>query len=488
MGGVIQYEHYLYAGGMMFGIYKTFSDGTTQLRYLHVDNQNSLVAVTDESGNVVERLAYDPFGKRRFVTGADDPGNTISGQTTEHGYTLEEMLDTVGVTNLNGRMYDPLLGRFISADPHIQSPYNLQSYNRYSYAWNDPMGGIDPSGYSLIGDIVGGVGDVLGGVGDAIGGLFHAGQSAWKDVWHSQVGQTAIQIVIGNTLGPEAVSMYDAAYVSYEGGSWQDAARAAIISYSTAMAFQAVGDATAHGPISDPTLYAENIAGHALVGCVSAAAAGGGCGSGAMAAGFGAAATPWVWNNVPGQYQLAVIAVVGGTASVIGGGRFANGAITAAYGYMYNAQAVNGLTGGVNDAEAQAYSLSQMVEDYAATLWDKLTIYIGYGGEGTGGEGGAFAIGAAFTPSQFELSFFEQTVRTYGYTIGQGAYVGFSTTDNLAGESSVYTINSPVGGVGYSASPDGNFSEQYNGPGRYGASYGVGRTCQFVLNNLHGGC
>ena len=151
--GVTEYEHYLYAGGMMFGIYKTFSNGTTQMRYFHVDNQNSLVAVTDESGNVVERLAYDPFGKRRFVTGADDPNNTIVGQTTEHGYTEEEMLDSVGVINLNGRMYDPLLARFVSADPTIQSPYNMQSYNRYSYCWNNTMVCTDPSGYFSLGDV-----------------------------------------------------------------------------------------------------------------------------------------------------------------------------------------------------------------------------------------------------------------------------------------------------------------------------------------------
>ena len=40
----------------------------------------------------------------------------------------------------------PKLGRFMSADPLIQSPGNLQSYNRYSYVWNNPLGSIDPSG------------------------------------------------------------------------------------------------------------------------------------------------------------------------------------------------------------------------------------------------------------------------------------------------------------------------------------------------------
>lgn len=48
---------------------------------------------------------------------------------------------------MNGRIYDPTLGRFLQADPHIQAPNNTQSYNRYSYVLNNPMSYTDPSGY-----------------------------------------------------------------------------------------------------------------------------------------------------------------------------------------------------------------------------------------------------------------------------------------------------------------------------------------------------
>ena len=51
---------------------------------------------------------------------------------------------------MNGRIYDPNLGRFLSADPIIQAPYNSQSYNRYSYVMNNPLSMIDPSGYSWL--------------------------------------------------------------------------------------------------------------------------------------------------------------------------------------------------------------------------------------------------------------------------------------------------------------------------------------------------
>lgn len=52
---------------------------------------------------------------------------------------------------MNGRVYDPTLARFTSADPHIQAPHNTQSYNRYTYVLNNPMKYTDPSGYFFSG-------------------------------------------------------------------------------------------------------------------------------------------------------------------------------------------------------------------------------------------------------------------------------------------------------------------------------------------------
>jgi hypothetical protein len=50
---------------------------------------------------------------------------------------------------MNGRIYDPYIGRFMSADPYIQAPYELQSHNRYSYVVNNPLLYTDPSGYAF---------------------------------------------------------------------------------------------------------------------------------------------------------------------------------------------------------------------------------------------------------------------------------------------------------------------------------------------------
>lgn len=67
--------------------------------------------------------------------------------STDYGYTGQFHLDDTGLIHINGRVYDPRLGRFISADPYIQSPDDLQSYNRYSYVMNNPFFYTDPSGF-----------------------------------------------------------------------------------------------------------------------------------------------------------------------------------------------------------------------------------------------------------------------------------------------------------------------------------------------------
>lgn len=57
---------------------------------------------------------------------------------------------------MNGKMYDPAVGRFLNADPYVQMPGNTQSYNRYSYCLNNPLRYTDPSGdmWSLITGVV----------------------------------------------------------------------------------------------------------------------------------------------------------------------------------------------------------------------------------------------------------------------------------------------------------------------------------------------
>ncbi|MEZ5647197.1 MAG: RHS repeat-associated core domain-containing protein [Burkholderiaceae bacterium] len=152
--GLIEHKHYLSAGGVQFAMHTERAgslDGqpAKAVSYFHHDHLGSLSVITNAQGAVTERLAYDAWGKRRHVDGQRDTLEVLTAQSTQRGYTMHEHMDQMGVINMNGRVYDPLIGRFLSADPHIQHPDDLQSFNRYSYVKNNPLAFTDPSGYFL---------------------------------------------------------------------------------------------------------------------------------------------------------------------------------------------------------------------------------------------------------------------------------------------------------------------------------------------------
>src|SRR5262249_50549458 len=70
---------------------------------------------------------------------------------TIRGFTGQEMLASVGLVHLNGRVYDPTTGRMTSADPVVPDPLNGQTWNRYSYVGNNPLAFTDPTGYCFLG-------------------------------------------------------------------------------------------------------------------------------------------------------------------------------------------------------------------------------------------------------------------------------------------------------------------------------------------------
>lgn len=130
---------------------------TKDIEYQHRDHQGSVVAITDQSGAVVVHLANDPFGARRNADWAAGLGEaeietllTDLGISVSRGYTDHEHLDRTGLIHMNGRIYDPSLGRFISPDPIVQAPLYSQSWNRYAYVFNGPTTYTDPSGYRCI--------------------------------------------------------------------------------------------------------------------------------------------------------------------------------------------------------------------------------------------------------------------------------------------------------------------------------------------------
>lgn len=122
-----------------------------KVRYQHYDRLGSLALVTDEGGQVTESHGYDAFGKALEGDWRDTGGLLHSGENaeelTEKGFTGHEHLDKHKLVHMGGRIYDPLLGRFMSVDPYIQSETSTQNQNPYSYVMNNPLSMVDPSGY-----------------------------------------------------------------------------------------------------------------------------------------------------------------------------------------------------------------------------------------------------------------------------------------------------------------------------------------------------
>ena len=112
-------------------------NGTVKNYHAFTDNLGSILSVVDENGTKVFDASYDAWGKQTVTL------NTIG---LHRGYTGHEMLGEFDIINMNGRLYDPVLGRFFSPDNYVQMPDNSQNFNRYSYCLNNPLKYTDSSG------------------------------------------------------------------------------------------------------------------------------------------------------------------------------------------------------------------------------------------------------------------------------------------------------------------------------------------------------
>jgi RHS repeat-associated protein len=371
LSGTVQWNNYLFAGGEMVGMRVEHSAGAVYERYFHKDHLGSVSTITDETGAVTERFSYDAWGKRRNPDGSGATSGSIVSETTR-GFTGHEQLDLVGMVHMNGRVYDPLLGRFTSADPMTENPFSTQGWNRYSYVGNSPVNFTDPSGYCFLGCF-------------------------WKSVlsaiWRAikpylgTILRIAVAAMAYASCGPVcaafASTVTSAFATGVSGGGLGHMLKAAMITALTAAAFSAVGNVSALaarpdylGPVGG---HVVKIVGHGAVGCLTTAASGGSCSSGGISAGVAAAVTPLVDIAFPDARTdarhlaggTAALAGIGGLASVAGGGKFQNGAVTAAFGYLINQLSSGkgpndrhelGRQEAMRDAVAQGYGIFQGLE------------------------------------------------------------------------------------------------------------------------------
>jgi hypothetical protein len=291
---------------------------------------------------------------------------------------------------MNGRIYDPTLGRFLQADPYIQAPSNSQSYNRYSYVFNNPLKYTDPSGYSAwtnfrdkvlkpvaaiaisvwSGGIAAGYGLSWAGFGVAAAGGAAAGYVATGSLKGALTGAFSAAAFFGVGQYFQGLSNTNAAYArkigNLAGSAGFDAATHTQLTLDTFVNFG--GNYLSAGQV------AGQIASHAALGGVIADLVGGKFGHGFFAAGITKGlGTPL--NQVAGNNVVAGTissSILGGTVSKFTGGKFANGASTAAFqtifnGYSRKMTRENAVRGGILNA-LSTYDANMQLENRVLSL------------------------------------------------------------------------------------------------------------------------
>lgn len=344
--GVVEWKRYV--GGMVF-TYKTNTANVLQTgpekRFIYNDHLGSVDVITDSYGKITNSESFDAWGARRngdtwnpltdLSANLGIPG--YSQLVTTRGFTGHEMLDDMTLIHMNGRIYDQKLARFLQADPYIQAATSTQSYNRYSYVLNNPLNKIDPSGFTWL---------------DNQYKYFMKSNGQWEThkllndhapgtIQYIQAGLNFIPVF--GWIVSAAFGANNAFYVS--GGHLNAGVRPFVTSVVSYYAFSAVGEKFSETSGVWAQGGAGHIFAHAMVGGVLSVAQGGKFGNGFVSAGL----TKGFMSHSGFDYddistsavvsRTLIAAVVGGTISEITGGKFANGAITAAMAQLYNAEA-----------------------------------------------------------------------------------------------------------------------------------------------------
>ncbi|WDZ82049.1 FG-GAP-like repeat-containing protein (plasmid) [Ensifer adhaerens] len=346
---------------------------TMSVSYLHKDELGSIVKVTNEDGAVVSGYSYDPWGKRVQVAWAAKGKQDFAEGTFRRGFTGHEHLDNLDLIHMNGRVYDPDLARFVSADPTLQFPETGQNYDRYSYVMNNPLAFTDPSGFGLW--------EAIKKLGRAIAKPFEKIGKWIEKNWRTVVVIAVAAVVSVFTAGIGGAILVGAISgglnAALYGGDFSDILRGAIIGGASGAAFFGAGELALGVGAETGSFWAETGAGsvgHGVVGGLESEINGGDFWSGFASAAVTKAFASKVADIRSDALQTVAASAIGGTASVVGGGKFENGAITGAYSHL------------LNDAmhKAKEQSVSQKnqpdyMEDAIYPTWSPIDLAIGAG-------------------------------------------------------------------------------------------------------------
>lgn len=166
---------YIYAGDQLIAAVVNPPTGPQRIQYVHGDHLGSTSVVTSESGAVLARREYRPYG-----TTSQEQGSS----SVPHQFTGQRFDPSTNLHYYNGRYYDSDLGRFTQPDPYVQAPADPQFLNRYSYVRNNPVNYVDPSGNFAFLAVLGAI-LVKAAIGAAVGAAVSVGIGAATGQIHS---------------------------------------------------------------------------------------------------------------------------------------------------------------------------------------------------------------------------------------------------------------------------------------------------------------
>jgi len=362
--------HYITFGGDLILIHSKQSNKKSSNQFVHKDQLGSIHLLTDDNGIIIAEFRYDPFGLR----------NQTKRVLAQKGFTGHEHLDNFGLINMGGRYYYPSIGRFVSADPFVQSPTNLQSLNRYSYVLNNPVNLSDPSGFwsirkpfdfskekKAVSRAINNIGRELGKAGqgyiDIYANTYNEGDR-FVNKYGKQIvivaAAAAITYFSGGSMAGFGLALLKGAAVgagmsagmtAYHGGNFQDVLNAsysgAINGAASGALFNGVGDAFANENVSSflgNSKYLAKVGAHGAAGGITSEAGGGTFKDGFLSASISQALTPaneklfgTVADNPDNKFaRIAFSGSVGSLAAHVSGGNVFLGTTTAIYGRWFN--------------------------------------------------------------------------------------------------------------------------------------------------------
>eukprot|EP01028_Stygiella_incarcerata_P008143 TRINITY_DN3477_c0_g2_i3.p1 TRINITY_DN3477_c0_g2~~TRINITY_DN3477_c0_g2_i3.p1 ORF type:complete len:413 (+),score=-19.60 TRINITY_DN3477_c0_g2_i3:103-1341(+) len=286
-------------------------------------------------------MTYKPFGQQVAQEWINEASKAV---VTKRGFTGHEHITEFNLIHMNGRVYDPVTGRFLSADPTIQAPYDTQSYNRYTYVKNNPLKYTDPSGYSWFKKVFHAIGKVFKAIKKYIKvivaivvtvviAIYAPYLLGMTETWGFAAFAT---LSLENAMIIGAISGFVSGFIMT--GTLSGAVKGAVWGAISAGVAHGIGHAEALKNMRSALGGAGQHIMHGITRAAITKAQGGRWSSGFWSglAGSALGATMGKLENLHIAIKTAINSLASGMISKISGGKFANGAVTGAFVYLFN--------------------------------------------------------------------------------------------------------------------------------------------------------